>query len=161
MLFHHKITCIFMIYVYLSRKFFIAIHALFPPIFLAWKVDSANVFTFRMYAQYTVNTAHRTTHTVHRTHQAAHYTAHCTKMHCKRSALHCSSSLWDVVHLAIALVWCTFPLHWHGSHCWQCTAALWMGRLKAINLHSSLRRELRSPSNWEGGSTGWLVLVLE
>ena len=50
MLFYPKITCIFMIYVYLSWKFVVAIYALFPPIFLAWKVDSANLFTFRMYA---------------------------------------------------------------------------------------------------------------
>ena len=34
--FYHKITCIFMIYVYLSRTFFVAIYALFPPIF--WPV---------------------------------------------------------------------------------------------------------------------------
>ena len=37
MLFYHKITCIFMIYVYLSRTFFVAIYALFPPIFWAEK----------------------------------------------------------------------------------------------------------------------------
>ena len=49
MLFYHKITFIFMIFVYLSRTFFVAIYALFPPIFLACKVDSANFFTFRMY----------------------------------------------------------------------------------------------------------------
>ena len=49
MLFYHKITCIFMIYVCLSQKFVVAIYAVFPPIFLAGKVDSANVFTFRMY----------------------------------------------------------------------------------------------------------------
>ena len=33
----------------MSRKFVIIIYALFPPILLAWKVDSANVYTFRMY----------------------------------------------------------------------------------------------------------------
>ena len=48
-LFYHKITCIFIICVYLSCKFVVAIYALFPPIFLAWKVDSANFSTFRMY----------------------------------------------------------------------------------------------------------------
>ena len=31
-----------MIYVYLSRKFAVAIYTLFPPIFLAWKLESAN-----------------------------------------------------------------------------------------------------------------------
>ena len=30
-------------------KFVVAIYALFPPFFLAWKVDSANFYTFRMY----------------------------------------------------------------------------------------------------------------
>ena len=49
MLFYHQITCIFMIYVYLLQKFVVAIYAVFPPIVLAWKLDSANVFTFRMY----------------------------------------------------------------------------------------------------------------
>ena len=33
MLFYHKTTCNFMIYVYLTRTFFVAIYALFPPIF--------------------------------------------------------------------------------------------------------------------------------
>ena len=50
MLFYHQITCIFMIYVYLLQKFVVAIYAVFPPIVLAWKLDSANFFTFRMYA---------------------------------------------------------------------------------------------------------------
>ena len=49
MLFYHQITCIFMIYVYLLQKFVVAIYAVFPPIVLAWKLDSANFFTFRMY----------------------------------------------------------------------------------------------------------------
>ena len=41
MLFCHKITRIFMIYVHLSQKFIVAIYALCPPICLASKVDSA------------------------------------------------------------------------------------------------------------------------
>ena len=49
MLSYHKTTFIFMVYVYLWQKFVVAIYALFPPISLAWKVDSANFFTFRMY----------------------------------------------------------------------------------------------------------------
>ena len=51
MLFYHQITCIFMIYVYLLQKFVVAIYAVFPPIVLAWKLDSANFFTFRMYVR--------------------------------------------------------------------------------------------------------------
>ena len=43
MLFYYKIS---RIYIYLSRIFFVAICAL-----LHWKVDSANFFTFRMYAK--------------------------------------------------------------------------------------------------------------
>ena len=39
-----------MIYVFLSRFFVVALFVLFPPIFLAWWVDSAIFFTFRMYA---------------------------------------------------------------------------------------------------------------
>ena len=46
----HQILVIFMIYALLSRNFDVRIYALFPQIFGNWKVDSADFFTFRMYA---------------------------------------------------------------------------------------------------------------
>ena len=46
----HQILVIFMIYALLSRNFDVRIYALFPQIFENWKVDSADFFTFRMYA---------------------------------------------------------------------------------------------------------------
>ena len=47
----HQILVIFMIYALLSRNFDVRIYALFPQIFGNWKVDSADFFTFRMYAK--------------------------------------------------------------------------------------------------------------
>ena len=46
----HQIHVIFMIYALLSRFFFVAIYALFPQIFWDWKSESADFYTFRMYA---------------------------------------------------------------------------------------------------------------
>ena len=51
MLFCHKIHYIFMINALFLRNFVVSIYALFPPIFLSWKVNSANLFAFRMYAR--------------------------------------------------------------------------------------------------------------
>ena len=48
----HQILVIFMIYALLSRNFDVRIYALFPQIFGNWKVDSADFFTFRMYASF-------------------------------------------------------------------------------------------------------------
>ena len=39
-----------LIYVILSRNFYVEIYALFLQIFCDWKADSANFYTFRMYA---------------------------------------------------------------------------------------------------------------
>ena len=47
----HQILVIFMIYALLSRNFAVRIYALFPQIFGDWKVESADFFTFRMYAE--------------------------------------------------------------------------------------------------------------
>ena len=47
----HQILVIFMIYALLSRNFDVRIYALFPQIFGNWKVDSADLFTFRMYVR--------------------------------------------------------------------------------------------------------------
>ena len=49
MLFCHKIHNIFMINALFPRNFVVLIYALFPPIFLSWKVVSANFFAFWMY----------------------------------------------------------------------------------------------------------------
>ena len=46
----HQILVIFMIYALLSQNFDVRIYALFPQIFGNWIVDSADFFTFRMYA---------------------------------------------------------------------------------------------------------------
>ena len=42
---------IWLIYALLSQNFIVAIYALFPQIIWGWKVESADVYVFRMYAK--------------------------------------------------------------------------------------------------------------
>ena len=47
--FRHNILKILIIYALLTRNVGVKINALFPQIFLGWRANSADLFTFRMY----------------------------------------------------------------------------------------------------------------